>query len=790
MKCIRQILVLVLCFPLLTVSGCKNSDSNFVGPWVGAALAPLLSPPILTIQSTFERSSQSRDILVEGDLYYVADGFLGLSVLQFTAYEKLIKIGRFLTQNGTGRGYSVAKSGDTVFLAVRDEGVYVLDVSDPENPVQLAGIATSSDASYVEVRNDLLYISTKTAFLIYDVSVPGSPVELGSLYTESTNQRFILDGNYAFIAGFSIGLVVIDISNPAFPHLVEEANTGTSARAIAKLGNYLFIGGDTSILTVYWVANPTEVQFVTDIVLPDFSPVGTTHAIFDLRIDGNILYVADGASGVHAVDITNPFDPVVVSHVAIRDQALGVFVQGRTLVVADENEGVHLVDIFATTDMDGDGTLDGADAFPLDPTESVDTDGDGVGDGADADDDGDGVADNVDVFPLDPTESVDSDFDTIGDNADAFPQDPLESEDRDHDGIGDNVDGEILPVLTPVSSFNTSGQLRGIAKDGQYVYAADGTAGVTIFEMTALGDFTEITNYRPMIDDKAWSEDPQASARSVQLVGDTLLVAARTVGLMVVDVSDPLNPALITKLDTPDKATFMTIDGDTLILSDRGAIRTYDISTIHSPVFLDEFEAPTEFERVLVEDGLAYIAAYYSGLFIMDVTDPSNLKKVSGVGANGFAMWAIAKKGDYIFTGGEGSGLRVYDVSDVLKPTLVAQLNLPDSALTPDATDQPPFKMEIVGNFLFVADGDANGTGEGIQVVDISDPENPILKVYNDPLVTNGLTWDFLIEGYTMLIGNYRGGIQHVNLGESLDHDCDLVQNHADNSPLDPDMCP
>jgi len=158
MKCIRQILVLVLCFPLLTVSGCKNSDSNFVGPWVGAALAPLLSPPILTIQSTFERSSQSRDILVEGDLYYVADGFLGLSVLQFTAYEKLIKIGRFLTQNGTGRGYSVAKSGDTVFLAVRDEGVYVLDVSDPENPVQLAGIATSSDASYVEVRNDLLYI--------------------------------------------------------------------------------------------------------------------------------------------------------------------------------------------------------------------------------------------------------------------------------------------------------------------------------------------------------------------------------------------------------------------------------------------------------------------------------------------------------------------------------------------------------------------------------------------------------------------------------------------------------
>jgi len=54
-------------------------------------------------------------------------------------------------------------------------------------------------------------------------------------------------------------------------------------------------------------------------------------------------------------------------------------------------------------DDDNDGTPDGEDAFPLDPTESVDTDGDGIGNNRDSDDDNDGIDDVDDDFPLDPT---------------------------------------------------------------------------------------------------------------------------------------------------------------------------------------------------------------------------------------------------------------------------------------------------------------------------------------------------------------------------------------------------
>ena len=108
-------------------------------------------------------------------------------------------------------------------------------------------------------------------------------------------------------------------------------------------------------------------------------------------------------------------------------------------------DSADIIDI----DSDGDGTLDGDDAFPSDPNEDTDSDSDGVGDNADAfpndpnetmDSDGDNVGDNADAFPNDPTETMDSDGDTVGDNADAFPNDPTETMDSDGDNVGDNSD--------------------------------------------------------------------------------------------------------------------------------------------------------------------------------------------------------------------------------------------------------------------------------------------------------------------------------------------------------------
>jgi len=120
-----------------------------------------------------------------------------------------------------------------------------------------------------------------------------------------------------------------------------------------------------------------------------------------------------------------------------------VYMSGNPLLCTEEARlGELPVNVYfngqCATDSDGDGSVDGRDAFPSDVAASVDTDGDGAPDdwnegysasdsttglSIDNDDDEDGVADSADAFPNDASESLDSDGDGLGDNKDAYPND-------------------------------------------------------------------------------------------------------------------------------------------------------------------------------------------------------------------------------------------------------------------------------------------------------------------------------------------------------------------------------
>jgi len=88
---------------------------------------------------------------------------------------------------------------------------------------------------------------------------------------------------------------------------------------------------------------------------------------------------------------------------------------------ADSDGLTNLEEFIAGTqphnpDTDGDAVLDGSDAFPNDPNESVDTDGDGIGNNADTDDDGDTMPDAYELANgLDPLNAADAAADADGD---------------------------------------------------------------------------------------------------------------------------------------------------------------------------------------------------------------------------------------------------------------------------------------------------------------------------------------------------------------------------------------
>lgn len=133
----------------------------------------------------------------------------------------------------------------------------------------------------------------------------------------------------------------------------------------------------------------------------------------------------------------------------------------------------------ADLDADGDGVNDAADAFPLNPGESLDTDGDGVGNSADLDDDNDGTPDNADAFPLNASENTDTDGDGIGNNADP---------DDDNDARLDGVDPRpLVPNQPPtVASPGPQSSVEGAAISPVQVLAADMDGDAISYSASAL----------------------------------------------------------------------------------------------------------------------------------------------------------------------------------------------------------------------------------------------------------------------------------------------------------------
>ena len=147
------------------------------------------------------------------------------------------------------------------------------------------------------------------------------------------------------------------------------------------------------------------------------------------------------------------------------------------------NSDADLLGNVCDDDDDNDGVVDTADAFPLDPAETIDTDNDGIGNNADSDDDNDGLSDIIEQSIGTNTLLADSDLDGLSDydevNYDGNPasyipgQDlnPL-SEDSDGDGITDSndpipltfnfADGDLAPLGNPDGIINVADKLIAI----------------------------------------------------------------------------------------------------------------------------------------------------------------------------------------------------------------------------------------------------------------------------------------------------------------------------------------
>ncbi|MEE9553520.1 MAG: hypothetical protein V3W18_04410, partial [candidate division Zixibacteria bacterium] len=152
-------------------------------------------------------------------------------------------------------------------------------------------------------------------------------------------------------------------------------------------------------------------------------------------------------------------------------------------------------------------------------------------------------------------------------------------------------------------------------------------------------------------------------------------------------------------------------------------------------------------QGIEIRDNYAY-CLYESGLQILDISNPENITLVGQLHIQNCDLADISVSGNYAYISVWSTDLTIVDISDVGNPLLVSNLNL----------GYHTGNIFASGDFAYLAgrDGDNN-----IQILDVSDPENPVVEGILD---TPGIGWDIWVsEGYAY-VADGGSGLQIVDV--------------------------
>jgi hypothetical protein len=235
-----------------------------------------------------------------------------------------------------------------------------------------------------------------------------------------------------------------------------------------------------------------------------------------------------------------------------------------------------------------------------------------------------------------------------------------------------------------------------------HVYAAAGTAGLLIFDVT--------DKENPVIKNSVMA---QGDAYGVLIHNSKVFVSNRR-GLLIIE-ADPENPVEVGRY-TLANTTALThevavIDHYVYLLDDFG-LRVLDISNMSNIVDVAYRDTPGWSNAIEIKNDRAYISVNYAGIQIYDISNPENPVLCSG---SGYASKAydMTVANQYAFIADVLTGLTIMKITDPYNPVPVSIL----------PTIGYPRKITHKNGLIYIG---ASGTGGGMY----------IFKINNTPLLT------------------------------------------------------
>jgi len=493
------------------------------------------------------------------------------------------------------------------------------------------------------------------------------------------------------------GTVVLNLLQVAHAQNVEYVSSTlwTGIRDAEVIGNFaycVFTSG-LGILDISDPANPA--------LIGRKQIAGMGEAI---DVEGEYAYFVSHRAGLNIIQVSDPANPILLGtyQISIPIYMTEVSVSGNYAYLACADSGLHIVDISDPEDPQLAGRYDAgrpisrifvSDGLAYVPASS--------GTGSDIVN----VSDPQNPIPIGNIPVCTSDLCVAGDYAYIAGCNSMVIAD-----VSDPYNAQIA------SSLTIGNRTRLISVSGDLAFLISGEYGEEVVIVNVSDPYApyEVRGfYAP-----AWVFGICAS-------GDFVFLSIQYYGMQIIDVSTPNRPALEGIYVSPTSfANGVFVDGDYAYVSDMSkGLLTVDISDPYNPSPTGQYVRNNSiFYNSFVINGYAYVADYYpGGLEVVDVSAPDN-PQFAGRLDGGYSTKNVYVSGDFAYIA-DLSGLIIADISDPGNPTRVGIYNRSGCN-----------SVIVSGSIAYIAWGTCEDYGcwGGFQVVDVSEPSDPVLIAFYD----------------------------------------------------------
>ncbi|MDP8207864.1 MAG: T9SS type A sorting domain-containing protein [Candidatus Electryonea clarkiae] len=263
-------------------------------------------------------------IFLLNDIVYMVGGNLveindGLRTIDVSDPQNPVEAGAWTGEILNADDMDICVSDDYANVAAGD--LFVLDVSDPENPdLVIRDQGEDWDIKRVFVSGEFLYAADRDSLRIFDISDPENPDEISVFEParSSTIESIFVDGNFLYVGTASRGLHRYNVSDPENPEAAGAYSIPgpegyyTNFSNILVSGDYAFTSGEISLGMVGDVPHNLHILDISD--PDDITRIGGEGRIsaVDVSISGNFAYTATEAAGLLVFDISDPEAPAEV----------------------------------------------------------------------------------------------------------------------------------------------------------------------------------------------------------------------------------------------------------------------------------------------------------------------------------------------------------------------------------------------------------------------------------------------------------------------------------------------